>query len=328
MKEEKKVTTKKNTTKKQGVKNSSTKKTSTTKKNTAAKKTTVSKKTTTTKKSTTTKTNPAKKSTTTKSNVQKKTKPVEKEVKVNFEPRETKVQENVEFPENKFSQEELKDTQKTIIFTVPEKENINEVVKELKENKENEKVEKELIRSTAKKNAIIVIAVLMVAIVALTVGYIIKDNKKDSIKPATLNNNVYDKIIENSKERDERLKNKKDDEQQEVIEDYSNIRTITLEEFEEKVLNHESMVVLISKTTCYYCNIYEPIINEELNIQEKNIYRINVQNMKKDEVKILMEYYTFNLTPTIFYVDENGIVADELIGIQEKDVFSEWMSNK
>ena len=191
-----------------------------------------------------------------------------------------------------------------------------------------------MVRSIAKRNAIIIVAVIMVAIVALTVSYLVKENKKnknEGVTPATLNNNVYDKIIQNSKERDERLNNKKDEESEEKpVEqlDYSNIRTITLEDFEEKVLQHEKMVILISKSTCYYCNLYEPIINEELNVQEKNIYRINVEIMKREEVTVLMEYYTFEMTPTLFYIDENGVVTDELVGFRDKETFSEWMKNK
>ena len=344
MKEEKKVTTSKktNTTKKQGTKTSSAKKTTTVKKNTttknnSAKKTTPVKKatptkTTTAKKSTSTKTTSTKKNTTTKSSIKPVSKPVEKKVKVNYEPRETKIQENIEFPEYKFNSENVT---KEVIFSDSEKENINEVVEYLKENKENEK-EKDLVRSTVKRNAIIVLVVLMAAIILLTIGYTIKTNKKPKDSALeTLNSNVYEKILENTKERDERLNNKKDNEEEtenpkneEKPEDYSNIRTISLEEFEEKVLNHESMVILISSSTCYYCNQYEPIVNEELTIQDKNIYRFNVRAITKEEADILQSYYNFKITPTLFYVNENGIVTDELVGYQGKEVFSEWMSNK
>lgn len=282
--------------------------------------------------------NQVKKVDTSKQNTASKTKQVEKKVEINYEPRDTKIQDNVEFPENKYSNDGVKnahDVQNTIIFTTSQKENIDEVVKELKEDKkQNETAKEELRRSTAKRNAIIIIVVIMIAIVILTIGYLVKDNKKEkNVSPTQSSNlnNVYDKIVENSKERDDRLNNKEDNENEDEPEeeaDFSNIRTIKLEEFEEKVLQHEKMVVLISKSTCYYCNMYEPLINEVLNIEEKNIYRINVENMKKDEVAVLMGYYKFDTTPTLFYVDENGDVTDQLVGFRDKEVFSEWMKDK
>lgn len=334
MNEEKKVTnnqkpkanTKKNTntTKKQGTKQNNNKKK------------TVSKKTSPTGKNA--KVNQVKKEITVKTPAPKKTKPVEEKVKVNYEPREVKVQNNVEFPENKYSNDGVKDARdvkNTIIFTAAEKENIDQVVRELREDKkQNETTEKDVVRSSFKKNAIIIIAVLMVAIALLTVGYVVKDakkGKKEELEASTLNSNIYEKIVQNSKERDDRLENNKDDGNNEETEkpvDYSNIRTITLEEFEEKVLAHEKMVILISKSTCYYCGIYEPIVNEELSAQEKNIYRINIQTMKKEEIDVLRGYYTFNTTPTLFYVDENGVVTDELVGSKPKETFAEWMQNK
>ena len=337
MNEEKKVTNNKKgktkQTKKQGNKTGSNKNV-TNKKNHPAKKGTPAKKNTNSKVNQVKKVNTNKQATT----PAPKNKTDLKKVEVNYEPRDIKVQDNVEFPENKYSNDGVKNTrdvQNTIIFTSSQKENIDEVVKELKEDKkQHESVEKEMVRSIAKRNAIIIGAVIMVAIVALTVSYLVKENKKnknEGVTPATLNNNVYDKIIQNSKERDERLNNKKDEEPEEKpVEqlDYSNIRTITLEDFEEKVLQHEKMVILISKSTCYYCNLYEPIINEELNVQEKNIYRINVEIMKREEVAVLMEYYTFEMTPTLFYIDENGVVTDELVGFRDKEAFSEWMKNK
>lgn len=333
MNEEKKVTnnqkpkanTKKNTntTKKQGTKSNNNKKK------------TVNKKVTTGKN---TKVNQTKKESTVKTPAPKKTQPLEEKVKINYEPREVKVQDNVEFPENKYSNDGVKDARdvkNTIIFTAAEKENLDQVVRELREDKkQNETIEKDVVRSSFKKNAIIIIAVLMIAIVLLTVGYVVKDakkGKKEELEAATLNSNIYEKIVQNSKERDDRLQNNKDNGNNEETEkpvDYSNIRTITLEEFEEKVLAHEKMVVLISKSTCYYCGIYEPIVNEELSAQEKSIYRINVQNMKKEEVAVLMGYYKFDTTPTLFYVDENGVVTDELVGSKPKETFAEWMQNK
>ena len=322
MKEEKKVNSKKTVKKSSASKGTNVKKTSSTKKNTS--KAVENKKNETKAKST--------------KAVSKSTK------KVNLEPKETKVQKNVEFPENKFSHVELdnsKKIEKTIIFTKNEKENIEEVVKELKQEKKSEPKEKKIVGNVNKMNAIKIISVLMVVIVCFTIGYVIKLQNENKLeqkqrenldKNSTLNSNIYDKIVQNSKDRDDKIGTTKpadneDNNNQPEIE-YSNIKTITLDEFEGKILLHESMTVLISSTTCYYCITYEPIVNEELNNQEKNVYRLNISTMDTEEIKTLKSYYGFTKTPTLFHVREDGVVDEELVGTRGIEELSEWLKNK
>ena len=59
------------------------------------------------------------------------------------------------------------------------------------------------------------------------------------------------------------------------IEEYKNLTTISLGDFEKKILAKEDMTVLITSTTCYYCAQYEPIVNEVYGELNEKIYRIN-----------------------------------------------------
>lgn len=207
------------------------------------------------------------------------------------------------------------------IFNEEENENLREVVNKLEE--ENIVIDNKIIkRNKINKYIEIVLIILIITTIIFVTGYVIKEQTKINKNNMTLNSNIYSKVIENSKNRDN-----KEDKSENITEenDYSNIETISLSEFEAKILNKENITILISKSTCYYCVSYEPIINEVLNEQDKRIYRINILNLSTDEIEILRSYYKFIKTPTLFTV-EDGIVKSELIGTKNKDDLSTWAS--
>ena len=311
--EEKKKTTK--STNSKSTKKSTTKKTSTT----AVKKTTKAapakksapKKTTAKKTTTLKKKQPVKKST---SAPQPKK---EKEQKVVTESKTPKIKEKV--IETVVVNEPEKNPdflEKTMIFDKNQNKNIKEVVKKLEE--ENVVLKNQVIKRKKINKYIIIVLCALIALVIVATGIYVLINENDK-ETKTLNSNIYEKVIENTKE--------KNDENEVTIEEtnYSNIAEIDLNDFEIKVVEGEKFSVLIFSETCYYCATFEPTINEVLNEQNKKIYKINISEMSDEEVETFRTYYKFSITPTIFTV-ENGIVTSELLGATNKDEFNTWAS--
>ena len=316
-KKEKKTTTKKTTETK--------KKETTTKKNTkkvAANKSTTTKKTETIKKQT-----PKKETTKTDS------KKVEQTEQKNSKTKTTKKTTTPKVEVKKESEKTpKKDLEKTIIFDGKENENIKEVVEKLEE--ERILLDDKVINRSKSKNVIIgiLIAIICAIVVGVTAYVITSENEKIDTHQ-TLNSNIYKKVAKNYKTiSDIKKENKKEDNvvtKDEVDEDeidYTNIVTITLSEFEEKILKKEDMTILISSTTCYHCVTFEPTVNEVFKEKDKKIYRINVLSMSEKEVERFRTYYAFTKTPTIFNI-KNGYATAENVGTMTKEELSTWIDN-
>ena len=78
------------------------------------------------------------------------------------------------------------------------------------------------------------------------------------------------------------------------------IETISLQDFERKVLAKEDMNVIVSSSTCYYCLAFEPIVHEVLTELGKKVYRINTYVLNDEDLKTFRSYYPYTTTPTIF----------------------------
>ena len=313
--------TKKKTTNVKNSKPSTTKK-GTTKKVATKKKTTQAKKTTAKQ---VVKKTPVK--TETKKVVEKTIKDVEKQSRVEEKP--IKV---VEQPKQ-ITKEEIKkqeDLEKTLIFDGRQNKNLLEVVEKLEEK--NVVLEDKVIkRSKAKKIIIIVLTAIIFAIIATTVWYAIDGEITARENNQTLNSNIYMKVYKNYKTISEINKQEEKDklEQENAANsieeiEYSNIKTITLTEFERMILEKKEFTVLVASSTCYPCLTYEPIINEVYEERETTIYRINISMLTENEITRFRTYYAFKLTPTIFTI-KDGIAAFEKTGSSTKEELIDWL---
>ena len=323
---------KKKTTTKANSKN--TKKTTTNKKtNNQNKKNTTNKKVNNTKKTTPKKQTP-KKVTTQKKAEPKEIKKVEKPKKIE-EPKvveiveKPKVVEIVEEPKEEVIEEvqveETEETvlEKTLIFDGRENQNLAEVVKKLEED--NVVLDDKIIkRSKGKKIAVNILTILIFIIIIATIIFVICSEIEKETNSQTLNSNIFDKVSHKYNDKSEIDTNSKT-ELELGKEDYENIETITLGEFEKKVLEKEDMLVIITSTTCYYSIEYEPVVNELFGNLEKTIYRINITSLTEDEINRFRTYYAFTTTPTIFEL-KGGVVSKELVGQQDKYDLEAWLN--
>lgn len=309
--ETKKNTTKKTTSKSTTVKKTTSKSTS----KTATKKSTTSKKNTSSAKKTTTKT-PAKK-TATKKTATKKTEP-KKTIKKE-EVKEIKETKEVKPIEEKVKEEKQQELEKTIIIDGTDKKNLEEVVNHLED--ENIILKNKVIkRSKIKKYSIIVLAITIV-VVAIGCAIYFINNIADKKIESSVNSNILEKI---QQREDSSEKKSESDNGITTNEYYENIKSISLTEFEDKIRNGEDVNVMIFSSTCLACAEYEPIMQPILAENDKLIYKIDILKLSETEREILLDYYHFNLTPSIFTVRDGYIKAD-LVGKKDSKTFETWV---
>ena len=136
---------------------------------------------------------------------------------------------------------------------------------------------------------------------------------------------ISDRILRNINKQEEKDKLEQENAANSIEEiEYSNIKTITLTEFERMILEKKEFTVLVASSTCYPCLTYEPIINEVYEERETTIYRINISMLTENEITRFRTYYAFKLTPTIFTI-KDGIAAFEKTGSSTKEELIDWL---
>lgn len=218
--------------------------------------------------------------------------------------------------------------EKTMVFDGEQNKNLEEVVNKLEEDNLVLK-DKVVKRSRVRKNIVIGLSILIGIVIISTIVWAICYEKGINKQEGNKNTNIYQKVVSSTKENEEQVSaDKFDEEETKNIEEqstYSNIKDISLEEFETKIINRENITVMISSSTCYFCLTFEPILNEALKEQEKIVYRLNIHDMNNETLKRLREYYPYKMTPSLFSV-RDGLVIEEITGLQEKEVISKWLS--
>jgi len=274
------------------------------------------KKTTTTKKANATKKTSAKK-VAPKASPKKTNQPKKKpQVKKNPPKKIEKKVVKEETPKIKVTEEEAR-LEKTIIFDGNQRKNLREVVEKLEE--ENVVVDDKVIkRSKFNRIAVIVLAIAMVLVAAGATAYVLSQKEIERKNRQTLNSNIYEKIKNNNIEIQEETKDVSGNDY------YENIQTITLSQFENKVLNKENMAVLVASSTCYDCIAFEPTINKVFKDINKKIYRLDIVEFNQEEINRFRTYYSFTSTPTIFIVKDGVVTADLVKSQTEKDL-KDWI---
>ena len=227
--------------------------------------------------------------------------------------------------ENEVEIEEESILEKTLIFDGRENKNLSEVGEKLEE--ENVVLEDKVIkRSKGKKIAVIILTILIFVTIIGTIIYAICSESNRANANMTLNSNIYDKVSKKYDSTTDIDAAKLSKEEDQGIEEYKNLTTISLGDFEKKILAKEDMTVLITSTTCYYCAQYEPIVNEVYGELNKKIYRLNITALTKKEVDRFRTYYAFTDVPTIFVL-KDGVVNKDIIGSIDKETLINWIEN-
>ena len=97
----------------------------------------------------------------------------------------------------------------------------------------------------------------------------------------------------------------------------SNIKEISLNEFNKKIENKENFVLYVGNEGCHNCVSYEPKLKEVLKEYNLTIYKLDNSKLSEDEFNKLNEKFSVSGTPTIMFITKgneettlNRIVGD------------------
>lgn len=130
-------------------------------------------------------------------------------------------------------------------------------------------------------------------------------------------NEAKDDIFENYNSSsngndNDKVEEEYNEEEQETIEEYSNIKKITLDELKNLIDKKASFVIVISQTYCGHCIDYKPTFNTVLKENDITGYELDLLTLKKSEYAEFNELLEVEGTPTTFiYID--GVVQKEFV---------------
>ncbi len=91
---------------------------------------------------------------------------------------------------------------------------------------------------------------------------------------------------------------------EETISDYKYLKEISLDEYNKKIKNKESFILVVTQTSCIHCVKYKPILNDTLKQYNITGYEIDLQKMDEDERDTAISTLGVNSTPnTLFFID-------------------------
>ncbi len=214
--------------------------------------------------------------------------------------------------------------EKTMIFDGSQRKNLEEVVNKIGEDKVVLK-DKVIKRRPINKYIIWALSALIVITLIGSLGAIKKEQKriKQNTEPASferLNAEDY-KQTDGSEIRNTARDTHKDTD---VEIKYSNLKTITIDEFAVKIAEGEKMLVMISSETCSFSILAETDYNRVLSEEKRLMYRLDITAMTDEENSRLRNIYPYTATPTVLAVKDGSIVS-EVEGTQTESEFRNWV---
>lgn len=124
------------------------------------------------------------------------------------------------------------------------------------------------------------------------------------------------------------LKYCKNDTEEKIVE----LPQIGITEYTTLLNDSEASIVYVARPTCYYCQQQEPIVKELVSKYDLVFHYLNTDKLSSKEMDILYKSDTSLFgkdgsefgTPTTLVV-KNGKVVDSLVGLTQKDAFTEFL---
>ena len=214
--------------------------------------------------------------------------------------------------------------ERTMIFDGTQKKNLEEVVNKIGEDKVVLK-DKVIKRRPINRYIIYVLSVL---ILVTLVGSIIAINKESKKNNKNTEPDSFERLNAADYQRNDgsEIRNTARDtiKDEDVDIKYSNLKTITIDEFSVKVAEGEKMLVMISSETCSFSILAENDYNRVLSEEKRLMYRLDITAMTDEENARLRNYYPYTATPTVIAVKDGEIVS-EVEGTQTEAEFRNWV---
>lgn len=101
---------------------------------------------------------------------------------------------------------------------------------------------------------------------------------------------------------------------------------LTYDEYETKIKNKDSFVLLMWQTGCSHCISFEPTLNKIISYYNLEIYSINLANISEDEYSKIENKTYITGTPTTVVFKDGVTQTKKLIGDRDTETVLEFLA--
>lgn len=100
---------------------------------------------------------------------------------------------------------------------------------------------------------------------------------------------------------------------------------LTYDEYENKIKNKDSFVLLLWQTGCGHCQTFEPILNSVIDYYNLEIYSINVATLTDDQYSKLKNKTFVSGTPTTVVFKDGITQSKKLVGSKDEQTVIDFL---
>ncbi len=147
-------------------------------------------------------------------------------------------------------------------------------------------------------------------------------------------NDAKDEIFENynsstsgntENNRDEQEEASPDEDENEIIQEYSNIEQISFKEFKKLIERKRTFVIVISQTYCGHCIEYKPKFNKVLKKNKITGYDLDLLTLAQSDFEEFNSILTVKGTPTTFVFIDGKLQAKNIEGSASEDELTSFL---
>ena len=101
---------------------------------------------------------------------------------------------------------------------------------------------------------------------------------------------------------------------------------LTYDEYEAKIKNKDSFVLLMWQTGCSHCISFEPTLNKIITYYNLEIYSINLKNVSEEQYSKIENKTFITGTPTTVVFKDGITQTKKLVGDRDTEAVLEFLS--
>ena len=110
-----------------------------------------------------------------------------------------------------------------------------------------------------------------------------------------------------------------------INESITEVKSLTYEEYENKIKNKDSFVLLLWQTGCGHCETFEPILNNVVDYYNIEVYSLNIGTLTDTEYAKLENKTFVTGTPTTVAFKDGITQSKKLIGSKDEQTVIDFL---
>ena len=110
-----------------------------------------------------------------------------------------------------------------------------------------------------------------------------------------------------------------------IDESITEVKSLTYEEYENKIKNKDSFVLLLWQTGCGHCETFEPILNNVVDYYNIEVYSLNIGTLTDTEYAKLENKTFVTGTPTTVAFKDGITQSKKLIGSKDEQTVIDFL---